>query len=61
MTRTDSRSSQLCPRCGDLMKLTRVEPYRDPVRAALVSIFDCDCGYRLSETFEREAALKRSA
>jgi hypothetical protein len=44
------------------MKLTSVAPYRNPIRSADVSTFDCACGYRLTETFERrEGSERRSA
>jgi hypothetical protein len=37
-----------CPRCGELMRLARVEPDTD--KAARL-MFDCDCGfeYQMSE------------
>jgi hypothetical protein len=43
------------------MKLSRIEPYRNPLRSAAVSTFDCECGHRLTETFERPDEVRRSA
>lgn len=34
----------LCPSCGDMMRLSRIDPSPNDSRAGQTTIFECSCG-----------------
>jgi len=43
----------LCPDCGNIMRLVRVEPDPTTERRAERTTFECDCGFDYRQTIGR--------
>ncbi|MCZ7658105.1 MAG: hypothetical protein M5U07_09700 [Xanthobacteraceae bacterium] len=43
----------MCPECGRIMRLTRIDPLAAPPRRAEIVTFRCECRFDLRQTLDR--------